>query len=145
MAAMLLGYRLDEPYNMGDLSELPDFVRPAVELEAAAPGSWYVNAVAVFPAFRGRGFGTELMALAERLAAETGAAELSLIVLEENAGAKALYERLGYAERTRRDRALSGLRPWRRLAAAGQADGFVKPGKIETAPAWQRPSTAVVS
>jgi ribosomal protein S18 acetylase RimI-like enzyme len=102
VAGMLLGYRLPEPYEVGDLSDLPEVVRPLVELEAQAPGSWYVNAVAVFDAFRGQGYGTRLMDLAERLARDSGAGELSLIVAEHNDGARRLYERLGYEVLARR-------------------------------------------
>ncbi|MFP4597447.1 MAG: GNAT family N-acetyltransferase [Persicimonas sp.] len=102
VAGMLLGYRLPEPYEVGDLSELPEVVRPLVELEAQAPGTWYVNAVAVFEAFRGRGLGTQLMDLAEQLARDSGADELSLIVAENNDGARRLYERLGYEVRAGR-------------------------------------------
>lgn len=102
VAGMLLGYRLPDPYEVGDLSDLPEVVRPLVELEAQAPGSWYVNAVAVFEAFRGRGYGTQLMDLAERLARGSGADQLSLIVAEQNDGARRLYERLGFEVCARR-------------------------------------------
>lgn len=96
VAGMLLGYRLPEPDDPGDLDQCPPVVRPLLELEALAPGSWYVNAVATDPACRGQGVGTRLMAEAEALARDSGAATLSLIVAEGNAGAVRLYERLGY-------------------------------------------------
>jgi ribosomal protein S18 acetylase RimI-like enzyme len=102
VAGMLLGYRQPDPYDPGDLSDLPAVVRPMVELEALAPGSWYVNALAVFPAFRGRGLGSGLLALAVRLAGESGARALSVIVAAENAPARALYERNGYRAAARR-------------------------------------------
>ena len=38
IAAALVGYRLDDPYELGDLDALPELVRPLVELEALAPG-----------------------------------------------------------------------------------------------------------
>lgn len=96
VAGMLLSYRQPDPYDLPDLEELPAVVRPLVELEAAAPGTWYVNAVAAFPEFRGRGVGTRLMQLAESLARGAGAPGVSLIVAEENRGAKRLYDRLDY-------------------------------------------------
>lgn len=102
VAGLLLGYRLDDPYDTGDLAALPDLIRPLVELEAEAPGSWYVNALAVFPQFRGQGLGSLLLAEAERLAQAAGAHELSLIVASENEGAKRLYLRCGYRARERR-------------------------------------------
>ena len=61
VAGLLLGYRLPEPYVLGDVSALPEMVRPLVELEAEAPGTWYVNALAAFPEYRGRGIGTRLL------------------------------------------------------------------------------------
>lgn len=100
--AMLLGYPLDDPYDPGDLSRVPALVVPLLELEARAPGSWYVNAVAVDPSHEGRGIGRALMALAETIGRECGTSEVSLIVAEENTRATSLYERLGYAERDRR-------------------------------------------
>jgi GNAT superfamily N-acetyltransferase len=61
---------------------------------------WFVDVVYVRPEARGRGLGTELL----RAAAEHvgSGAVLELEVLESNAGARRLYERLGYhtVERT---------------------------------------------
>lgn len=95
-AGMLLGYPQPDPYETGALDELPPIVRPLVELEALAPGSWYINAVAVLPRLRGQGLGSALMQHAEVLARETGCRSLSLIVATENRGAVRLYQRLGY-------------------------------------------------
>jgi ribosomal protein S18 acetylase RimI-like enzyme len=95
-AAMLLGYALPDPYDVGDLDALSDIIRPLVELESLAPGSWYINAVATYEACRGKGFGNRLMILASELGRACGCANLSLIVASGNLGAKRLYERLGY-------------------------------------------------
>lgn len=95
LAGMLLGYRLrDVPAPIPE--DLPALVRPAFELEALVPGTWYVNGIAVAPRVRGRGFGTLLMRLAEDLARSDGATALSLIVSADNEGAMRLYESLGY-------------------------------------------------
>ncbi|WP_119167280.1 GNAT family N-acetyltransferase [Algihabitans albus] len=116
VAGMLVGYRQDAPFEAGDLAELPATVRPLVELEAeaeaavtaaGAPGSWYVNVLAVLPAFQRRGLGSRLLDLAEEKARETGAAQMSLIVDSSNLGAFALYLRHGYIETARRP-----LVPW---------------------------------
>jgi ribosomal protein S18 acetylase RimI-like enzyme len=77
-------------------------VRPLVELEAEAPGTWYINALAAFPHYRGRGFGTRLLHEAERIARSVDAPALSLIVADDNLGAKRLYERTGYRAVARR-------------------------------------------
>lgn len=99
---MLLGYQLPDPYETGSLEEIPPVVRPLVELESLVPGSWYVNAVATEPDYRGQGVGRKLMEWAEQLASSSAAEKLSLIVAEENAVAKRLYEKLGYQVIARR-------------------------------------------
>jgi ribosomal protein S18 acetylase RimI-like enzyme len=96
LAACLVDYRLDDPYDTGDLSELPEMVRPLVELEAKAPGSWYVNVLAAFPEYRRCGLGSRLLALAEGRGRAQGATAASIIVASENAGAMRLYARSGY-------------------------------------------------
>jgi ribosomal protein S18 acetylase RimI-like enzyme len=98
VAACLVDYRLDDPYEPGDLNALPEMVRPLVALEAKAPGSWYVNVLASFPEFRGQGIGARLLALAEERGREQKAASASMIVASENAGALRLYARSGYRE-----------------------------------------------
>lgn len=102
VAGLLLGYRLADPYDTGDLSALPDLVRPLVELESEAPGSWYVNALALFPEYRGRGLGSQLLAEAERIAGHLRGSTLSIIVADQNEGAKRLYLRTGYRAVARR-------------------------------------------
>jgi ribosomal protein S18 acetylase RimI-like enzyme len=102
VAALLLGYRLPDPYDAGDLAAVSAMVRPLVELESRAPGSWYVNALAVFPEYRGNGLGTLLLGEAERIAKSTGAPALSIIVADQNEGAKRLYARTGYQTAARR-------------------------------------------
>ncbi len=102
VAGMVLSYRLDDPYDTGNLSVVPSFIRPLIELESEAAGSWYINAVAVGPHAEGRGYGRTLMDIAERLGHDDGASELSLIVAADNTRARGLYERLGYSDRSRR-------------------------------------------
>jgi ribosomal protein S18 acetylase RimI-like enzyme len=97
VAASLVGYRLDDPYDLGALADMPEIVQPLVKLEAKAPGSWYVNVLATFPEFRGRGIGAKLLEIAERNGSETGAPALSVIVASWNATAMRLYRRAGYA------------------------------------------------
>jgi ribosomal protein S18 acetylase RimI-like enzyme len=98
VAGGLVDYRLDDPYDTGDLEALPEFVRPMVRLEAQAPGTWYVNVLATFPEFRGQGIGARLLTAAEERARSAGADALSIIVASENRGAHRLYERTGYRQ-----------------------------------------------
>ena len=97
VAGCLIGYPLPkrpEPIP----ADLPAMFVPLQELENLAPGSWYVNVLALYPEFRGRGFGTQLLAVADRIAADPRTEGLSIIVSDGNPGARRLYERFGYRE-----------------------------------------------
>ncbi|MBX9588715.1 MAG: GNAT family N-acetyltransferase [Hyphomonadaceae bacterium] len=101
VVAGLLGYALpDHPEPIPDT--MPPLFVPLQELENLAPGSWYVNVLAAYPEFRGRGYGGALLAVADRLAADAGKRGLSIIVADTNIGARRLYERCGYREAGRR-------------------------------------------
>ena len=114
IAACLVGYRLDDPYDLGDVQQVPPLVRPLVLLEAKAPGSWYVNVLATFPEFRRQGLGMALLGIAETKAREAGAPALSVIVAGENMRAALLYTAAGYANSCRRaDLRLSRVPAWR--------------------------------
>jgi len=60
--------------------------------------SYYICGMALFPEHRGGGIGTRLLALGEEDARASGLQKTSLIVFEQNAGAKRLYDRSGYKE-----------------------------------------------
>jgi ribosomal protein S18 acetylase RimI-like enzyme len=97
----LLGYLLPErPEPISP--DLPAMFVSLQELENLAPGTWYVNVLALYPQFRGRGLGTRLLGLADRIAEDAGSGGLSIIVSDTNAGARRLYERCGYREAARR-------------------------------------------
>jgi ribosomal protein S18 acetylase RimI-like enzyme len=97
VAAMMLAYRLPEQSEV-NLEELPDLLRPLEELEQKVPGTFYVNALAAYPEYRGLGLGTKLLEAAHALASEAGCEELSLEVFDQNEDAVRLYERHGYRE-----------------------------------------------
>lgn len=122
IAGMLLGYRQSDPYEPGDLTRWPEPIRPIIELEAQAPGSWYVNALAVFPEFRRQGIAARLLAKADELALASGAAALSVIVAEENERALALYRRTGFAAAARRR-----IVPWAENSVNGEWLLMIKP------------------
>ena len=63
--------------------------------------SYYICGMALFPEHRGSGIGTRLLDLSEEHAREKGFQKISLIVFEQNTGAKRLYERAGYVEMKR--------------------------------------------
>lgn len=72
----------------------PNVFAPYIYLEE--PDSWYVCGVALYPAYRGNGIGTQLMRIAEQQARERGYSRLSLVAFEQNSGSVNLYKRLGY-------------------------------------------------
>lgn len=63
--------------------------------------SYYICGMALFPEYRGRGVGKRLLALAEEQARDKGFKKLSLIVFEQNVGARRLYDRNEYREVSR--------------------------------------------
>ena len=69
---------------------------PLQELEDQVPGSWYINVIAAYPEFRGKGSGSALMKFAESLAVEQKKNRLSLIVSNANQAAVRLYSKLGF-------------------------------------------------
>ena len=56
-----------------------------------------VHDVVVLQAWRGQGVAERMLALAEQLARQRGAVKLTLEVLQGNAGAIRLYQRIGFA------------------------------------------------
>ncbi len=97
VAGMLLAYRLPSAAdNDENPADFPEFVRPIIELEQCVPESFYVNMLAAYPRFRGRGIGSALMARADPLAIAAGCELISIGVFETNSGALRLYRRLGY-------------------------------------------------
>ena len=101
VAACLIGYPLADAPEAIDGSMHAMFV-PLQELENLACGTWYVNVLAAYPEFRDLGIGTRLLAEADHIAREAGLRGLSIIVSDDNAGARRLYERSGYVERATR-------------------------------------------
>lgn len=100
--AGLTGYPIG-PAPAGPGDGTPPMARPLLELEAEAPSSWYVNVLAALPGHRGNGHGSELLNLAEHRALAAGSGALSIIVADNNDGARRLYERHGYVEKCRRE------------------------------------------
>ena len=103
VAAGLIGYPLpDEPKPI-DEANMPSMFVPLQQLENLAPGTWYVNVLAAYPRWRGKGLGASLLKHAEQLAALAGARKgMSIIVADNNVGARRLYERMGYRETANR-------------------------------------------
>lgn len=95
------GFSLPDPYDMEDLSELDPVLHPMVQLEEVAKGCWLLQAVAVFPEWRGQGHGRTLIERACEAARTAGHARIVLQVESPNTGAIAAYHACGFAEWTR--------------------------------------------
>ena len=94
-AGMVLSYPIAEaPTDNPD--DLPAPIAPFVALEKLSVGTWYINALAVFPEAQNRGLGTKLLAAAESLATAYEYTKMSIQVYAQNTGAVRLYERHGY-------------------------------------------------
>ena len=98
VVSALIGYPLPDTPEPINYDDMPRMFVPLQELENLVPGTWYVNVLATYPEYRGKGFGSGLLSIAEQLAGETGRSGLSIIVSDANTGARRLYERSGYVE-----------------------------------------------
>ncbi|MDS9469854.1 GNAT family N-acetyltransferase [Paracoccus sp. MBLB3053] len=101
VAACLLGYAAEGTPGPIDPDTPPIFV-PLLELEALAPGSWYLNVLATYEDFRGKGLGSALLAHAEAIAAAAGLGSISLITEDTHEDALRLYTAKGYRQVARR-------------------------------------------
>lgn len=100
-AGCLIGYAIaDRPEPVA--ADMPPILVPLQELENLAPGTWYVNVLAVLPEYRDRGLGSALLELADETGRKAGGKGMSVIVSDANSAARRLYERCGYKEAARR-------------------------------------------
>lgn len=97
----LVAYRQPDPYETSCFEASLPAARPLFELEARAPGSWYINALATLPEQYGHGVGRALMADTLTRAREAGCTQASLIVASENHRAMRVYQQLGFAATAR--------------------------------------------
>lgn len=107
VAGMVMSWPL--PETPVPLDGVPPLARPLQELENLCPGLVYINAVAVYPAFRGRGIGRAML----DHAGQGGPA--CLVTGDGNGAALSLYTRAGFAEVARRAAVGDALwtPPWR--------------------------------
>jgi ribosomal protein S18 acetylase RimI-like enzyme len=95
LAAMIL-LNLIGDVDRIDLSRAAPEEMGALRLIRQARGSMFIREIATAEWARGRGLASELIGLAERLAAVNGTPRVTLIVNDANAAAKRLYRTLGY-------------------------------------------------
>lgn len=109
VAACLLGYPIEDAPGHIDPDIHAIFV-PLLELEALVPNSWYLNVLATYEPYRGKGFGSALLAYAEGLALSANCNCISLIVADTHLDARRLYHAKGYQEVARRSVVKGGWR-----------------------------------
>lgn len=95
----LIGYPLDDEPGPVNYDDIPLMFVPLQQLEDEVPGTWYVNVLATYPAYRGNGYGQELLTIAELIARDLNKSGMSVIVSDANPEARRLYEKTGYRER----------------------------------------------
>ncbi len=88
---MILYYPIVEKASAEDYADMSPILTPLQELEDMAVGTSYVNVLAVYPNHRGKGIGSRLL---DHAANTCG--DMSIIVIDENVGARRLYERHGF-------------------------------------------------
>ena len=96
------GFLVDDPYPDRDLDAVPECFRPCVELEKVASGAWMLQAIAILPEYRGKGFARQLLDEAARVASEAGTNRIALQAEEVNSVALRAYTRNGFVEADRR-------------------------------------------
>src|SRR5206468_3915976 len=89
VVGMLLGYVLSEPTlaDIAALDTLPPVLRPMAALEQRAPGTFYINAVAVREGHRGNGIGSKLLYKSRQKALAARTARITVEIFEENEAA----------------------------------------------------------
>jgi ribosomal protein S18 acetylase RimI-like enzyme len=102
IAGAVLGYRIPDPYDPGDMTGITELHRPVLELEAIAAGTWFIMAIGVFAEFRGRGLGKQLLERSIEKAMSIGATSASIMVESANVDAYRLYLRFGFVDWDRR-------------------------------------------
>ncbi len=96
IAGMALGYRLSPAGDTPKLAGLCQSLRPIAALEPRPEAGFYVNTLAIYPAFQDRGLGALLLAALETKARRAHCHCLLMEVSAENAGAVRFYARHGF-------------------------------------------------
>jgi len=99
----LIGASLSYPSRFHQITEEMKRFLPENRLEhfkyffsSRVEDSLFLNALCVDERFRGKGIGTQLIALTKKKAKEEGFKALSLMVLADNTDAQSLYARCGF-------------------------------------------------
>lgn len=92
LEARTLFFKLTKEYLGWDIYEFTDGEDPEPETDSS---EFYLDSLAVWPEFRGRGVATRLIEEVKKIASEAGK-PVGLLCAEDNAAAARLYRRLGF-------------------------------------------------
>lgn len=101
LAGMMLCYKGDEENVLYApiIQQLESRLGKPIQLDKEAdPGEYYIDAIAVFPSFQGKGVASQLLQHAEVLAKQHNMRKTSLNVDMENKRAYDVYVKKGYRE-----------------------------------------------
>ena len=96
------GFLVEKPYPETDFTTLPECLHPIIELEQLASGYWLLQALAILPEYRRKGFVRQLLDKVELVAKKAGADRIALQVAEINQVAVNIYQMNGYFDLARR-------------------------------------------
>ena len=96
VAGVMLGYRVSRKLDAIRQGLLPPYLRPTMDVETLCPASFYVNTLALFPAFQNRGLGAQLLAGALVKARAYRCRSMTLEVALGNEQAHHVYSRHGF-------------------------------------------------
>ncbi len=88
---------LPAPYDIGNLDDFPACIRPLILLKSKAPGSWFINFLAVYESDRRQRLASALLADTLRRAAFAARPYASLIVHSTSAPALAFFQDFGFS------------------------------------------------
>ena len=102
LAGMMVAFPMEVRPETADSAsaDVPPVLHPYAELEDQ--GSYYICGIALYPEYRGLGFGSQFLDIARGQARAFGMNRLSLIAFSDNVAAVRLYERNGFRVADRR-------------------------------------------
>ncbi len=101
IAGMIAAFPMPGPEENAANTDPDPVLAPYGKLEQY--NSYYIAGMAVFPEYRGKGIGSKFLEIATETALRMGFRQLSLIVFEQNEGARKLYARQGFYEIAREE------------------------------------------
>lgn len=98
VVGMLLGYIVERPDEeaVEDAAKSRSRGRPLAALQHRSVGTFYIDALAVLPGWRGCGVGSSLLVAAEQRAQTLGVTNMSIQHFAQNKNATKFYGRIGY-------------------------------------------------